>query len=148
MKGSIACRIMLSLLSLCLPGTVMSQVEDDFSDGDFNNGRLWTGDSAAFVVMNEVLKLNSTGSDSSFLITDGIQVLDTMEWRFRIHLDFAPSGFNYARYYLCSDSDDLKSPLSCYFLQFVEASSSDTLVQSKHIGVYISLTASSTHNLS
>jgi hypothetical protein len=138
---------MLSLLSLCLPGTVMSQVVDDFSDGDFNNGRLWTGDSAAFVVMNEVLKLNSTGSDSSFLITDGIQVLDTMEWRFKIRLDFAPSGFNYARYYLCSDSDDLKSPLSGYFLQFGESGSADAVALYKQIGTSISLITRATDSL-
>lgn len=127
MKGMIACRIMFNLLCLLWPGVLLSQVWDDFNDGDFSNGVNWTGDTAQFAVNGGVLQLNSTGSDSSFLVTSGLQLSDTIEWRFKIRMDFSPSSLNYARYYLCSGNADLCDSLSGYFLQFGESGSGDAV---------------------
>ncbi len=127
MKGSIACRILFSLFALFVPGGLRSQIWEDFSDGNFNNGVHWFGDTMDFVVNNGVLQLNAAGSDTSLLACAGIPSADTMEWRVRLKLDFAPSAYNYARYYLCSDDSNLASSLSAYYLQFGEAGSSDAI---------------------
>ncbi len=128
MKGSIVCRVLLCLLSLFRPDSLMAQVWDDFSDGDITNGVVWTGDTGAFTVNSGVLKLNNTGSDSSYLVTALSSVNDTMEWSVRVRLNFAPSSLNYLRVYLSSTQQDLKSALDGYFLQFGETGSSDAIV--------------------
>ena len=128
MKGSIACRMMLCLLSLFRPGLVFAQVWDDFSDGDFTQGVLWSGDSGAFVVDDETLQLNSTGSDSSFLSTSMPFAGDTLEWQGRLRLNFAPSSLNLVRVYLAASVQNLESSLSGYFLQVGETGGADTWV--------------------
>ena len=110
MKGSIACRVLLSLLSLFRPGLVFAQVWEDFSDGDFTQGVWWSGDSGAFVVDDETLQLNSTGSDSSFLSANMAFVADTVEWQGRVRLNFSPSSLNLARVYLAASAQNLHGP--------------------------------------
>ncbi|MBL7924923.1 MAG: lamin tail domain-containing protein [Bacteroidia bacterium] len=134
MKGSIACRLLLALLSLGVPCKVMAQLWDDFSDGDFSNGVLWRGDTVQFVVSNGVLQLNSTGSDSSFISALLPQQGDTLEWRFKLKLPFSPSSQNYARFYLVSGSDSLEGPVQAYFLQFGESGAADAIVLCRQDG--------------
>ena len=137
MKGSIACRVLLCLLSLLRPDLLVAQVGDDFGDGDIINGVVWSGDTGAFTVNSGVLKLNSSGSDSSFLAVSLGNVSDTMEWSVQVKLNFAPSSLNYLRIYLSSDQSNLKSALNGYFLQLGETGSADAIVLSRQNGYQI-----------
>jgi hypothetical protein len=133
-KGLFACR--LAVLGMCLASAVgvKAQVMDDFSDGNLSSAPAWTGDTGQFVVSGGLLQLNGTGSDSSYLVTSYSMVSDTMEWRVKVKMSFAPSGSNYARYYLFADSSNLEGPQDGYFLQFGESGSADAVVLYKQDG--------------
>ncbi|MFM1744302.1 MAG: hypothetical protein RLZZ630_239 [Bacteroidota bacterium] len=115
----------ISVFFVMLSQSVGAQVLDDFNDGDFIQGTPWTGDSLQFIVDNGELRLFSTGSDSSSLVTLFQSGIDTLEWRFRLRMPFAPSSQNYVRYYLWVDAADLEGPLNGFYLQFGETGSAD-----------------------
>jgi Lamin Tail Domain/CHU_C Type IX secretion signal domain len=133
-KGLFACR--LAILWMCLTSTLRmnAQVIDDFSDGDLSLAPSWEGDTGQFVVSGGFLQLNSTGSDSSFIVTSYSTISDTMEWRVKVKMSFSPSSSNYARYYLFADNSNLEGPQQGYFLQFGESGSADAVVLYKQDG--------------
>jgi len=107
----------LFLLFYYFPVLAFSQVQDDFSDGNFSQNPSWTGDSIQFEINTENrLHLLSSGSDTSFLATENSRVRDT-EWNFWVKLSFNTSTNNFARYYLVSDREDLDGQLQGYFVQ-------------------------------
>ena len=101
-----------------LPFIAFSQIQDDFSDGDFSNNPTWNGDDAQFKInTSKKLQLNSSGSDTSYLSTTN-SLLNNTEWRFYIKQSFNSSSNNHSRIYLVSDQANLKSNLNGYFIQF------------------------------
>lgn len=110
----------LTIIILALsifPTTAYSQINEDFSDGDFTNNPTWTGDDSLFVVENEVLRSNNTGAANYYLSTPNAEI-DDAEWSFYIKLDFATSGANYVDVYLVADNNDLSAVQNGYFLRF------------------------------
>ncbi|REJ80165.1 MAG: hypothetical protein DWQ44_13110 [Bacteroidetes bacterium] len=109
--------------------SVCAQVQDDFSDGNFNSNPVWQGDTGDFNVnASGQLQLNATIAGASQLTTQFIASLNTPhEWSFYIRQNFSPSSSNYGRVYLVSDQHNLKGPLNGYFLQFGEALSADAI---------------------
>ncbi|MGF1564682.1 MAG: lamin tail domain-containing protein [Flavobacteriales bacterium] len=112
-----------------------AQVNDDFNDGDFTNGTLWSGTDADFIVnASNRLQLNSAAAGQSYLSTSFTETsLDDKEWRFYIRQSFAGSGNNYSRVYLTSNQANLSFTGSAsagangYFLLFGEAGSEDAI---------------------
>ncbi|MEI6172774.1 MAG: lamin tail domain-containing protein [Bacteroidota bacterium] len=97
--------------------TARGQVKDDFSDGNFTENPVWTGDIAQFEVNSaRQLQLHSTGTDTSVLVTHNARMTNT-EWSFMIKLAFNTSSNNFARIYLASDTSALQVQLNGYFLQ-------------------------------
>ncbi len=110
--------ILLFLLFACIPLVGISQIQDDFSDGDFTSNPVWTGNDAQFKISNtKKLQLNSSGADTSYLSTPNV-LLNNTEWRFYIKQSFNSSSNNHSRIYLVSDQANLKSNLNGYFIQF------------------------------
>jgi len=95
------------------------QLSEDFSDGDFTNAPVWTGDSDLFIVDNGILRSNSPDAANYFLSTSS-SLVDDAQWEFWINLDFATSGANYVDVYLMADSEDLSAVENGYFLRFGE----------------------------
>ncbi|MCK4287817.1 MAG: hypothetical protein KAW86_01310, partial [Bacteroidales bacterium] len=113
--------ICLFIPILLLPFTGLSQINENFSDGDFTNNPTWVGDAGQFQInSSDQLQLNSSDAGESYLSTENY-LINEIEWRFWIKLSFSPSGNNNTRVYLVSDNPDLKEPLNGYFLQFGEA---------------------------
>jgi len=122
----VAFRKIQLLLLFILPGTSFGQITDNFTDGDFTSVLAWTGNDTDFTVnTNLQLQLNSSGTSTSYLVTENTQPLDDCEWNFSIRLAFSPSSSNYARVYLVSDQADLSAGLHGYYLQFGEAQTND-----------------------
>ncbi len=120
------------LFLLFLPVFVFSQVTDNFTDGDFTNDPIWTGDNAKFEVNSSYqLHLNTTGADTSILCT-GNSAMNNTEWNFWIKLSFQTSANNNARVYLVSDQQDISGSLNGYFVQVGE--SNDSLALFKQTG--------------
>jgi len=113
-------------ITILIPLALHAQVRDDFSDGNFTSNPEWTGDTSAFTVNSQhQLQLNSSGSDTSCLVTQGF-ALASREWSFWIKMSFNTSLNNYARIYLGSDTRDLKGNTNAIYIQ--AGGSGDSLV--------------------
>lgn len=101
------------LSSLCS----YSQVKDDFTDGDFTNNPVWSGEVDRFKIDKKgQLKLNDVDKlGDAYLSTPSLLVRNTT-WSFYVHLYFNPSANNYAMFFLTSSSPDLSGILDGYLL--------------------------------
>jgi hypothetical protein len=104
-------------LALCLAGCFAlashAQFTDNFDDGDFTTGTLWSGDDALFTVVSGQLRSNSPGAANYQLSTASTQATDA-QWEFFLNLKFATSGANYVDVYLMSSAADLASGVNGY----------------------------------
>ena len=115
------------LLLLLLPLSLVAQVTDDFSDGDFTQNPTWSGTAEQYTVNNsKQLQLNAEGEGTAYLSLP-ITEYETMEWQFWIREAFAPSGNNYSDVWLSADNADLSQATQGYFLRFGEGGSSDAI---------------------
>lgn len=95
-----------------------TSINEDFSDGDFINNPIWQGQETKFEVdTSGQLHLNDTSANSPAYLVTGSGVTNSANWEFFVHLDFPPSGSNFARVYLVSDQEDLGASLNGYFVQ-------------------------------
>src|SRR2546421_10766903 len=99
MKKIFAIIFLLTLTNVCL-----SQVFDDFTDGDFTSNPAWSGSSSQFIInASNQLQLNNTVAGQSYLSTPfSANNLDNYEWQVYVKQSFSPSGSNYGRVYLVS----------------------------------------------
>ncbi|MEZ4825390.1 MAG: lamin tail domain-containing protein [Bacteroidia bacterium] len=107
--------------------SLSAQFSDDFSDGDFTQNPVWSGDSALFLVNTEG-ELQSAGlpaTDTIFLSTRDSLSLQK-EWRFYLRYEFAPSTSNLIRIYLVSDTPTLTDALHGYFVGAGESGNEDS----------------------
>ena len=102
-----------------------AQFTDNFSDGNFTINPTWVGNDTDFTISTGQLRLNSSGTDTSYLSTANSQPLNNCEWNFWIRLNFSPSSSNFGRIYLVSDQQNTTGTLSGYYLQFGEALTND-----------------------
>ena len=112
-------RKILLFLFLFIAKVSFSQVNDNFSDGDFIQNPVWTADlSTNFIVLNQQLRSNSATANSSFYISTPNSKALNCSWEFDVNLQFATSGANYVDVYLISNVADLKSTnINGYFLR-------------------------------
>ena len=110
-------------------GSVHSQINEDFTDGDFINNPIWVGTNPDFIVNTlEQLQVNNTLGDTSYLTTPhGLTTLDNKEWRFLVKQSFSPSSSNYGRIFLSADNSNLTLVQTGYYLQFGEALALDAI---------------------
>jgi len=104
------------LLVICQLG--ISQLSDDFADGDITNNPVWSGDTANYEVnLSLMMHLNAPAqTDTSYLSTPSSSI-NNATWEFYIQMDFNPSSSNYAKVYLVSDQANFKNPLNGYFVK-------------------------------
>lgn len=109
--------------------TVISQISDNFNDGDFTSNPTWSGTSADYIVNPSLeLQLNNTIASISYLSTaHGLTDLNNKEWHFHVRQSFSPSGSNFGRVYLTASSADLTSDPDGFYLQFGEGGSLDAV---------------------
>ncbi|MDP1621828.1 MAG: lamin tail domain-containing protein [Bacteroidales bacterium] len=112
----IVCIVCITCI-VCIPFIAPSQVQDDFSDGNFTKNPEWIGDTSQFKINAAgQLQLNSAGSDTSWLFTRSSPVKKT-EWSFWMKLSFNTSANNHARIYLTADTTDFHFMANSCFLQ-------------------------------
>ncbi|NQV01490.1 MAG: hypothetical protein HQ542_02510, partial [Bacteroidia bacterium] len=117
--------------------TLMAQVSDGFSDGDFTHNPRWEGDSLHFEVNSaKQLHLKWAGSDTSFLATPNSRLNET-EWNFWVKLSFNTSANNFMKVYLTADQMELDQPLNGYFLQVGGGNDSISLIKQTGDGVHL-----------
>ena len=115
------------ILLFLLPLTIVAQVTDDFSDGDFTQNPAWTGTMDKFIVNNNLqLQLDAEEAGTAYLSLP-VQEYESMEWQFWIREAFSPSGNNFTDVWLCADNADLSQVTQGYFLRFGVGGSSDAI---------------------
>jgi hypothetical protein len=107
--------------------SVFSQVDDNFTDGNFNSLPEWKGDLTAFTINSgKQLQTTQNASAQTFsLATTNLLAVNT-KWEFFVQLNFDPSTNNQIRIYLTSDNENLKGSLNGYFIQIGETGSTDS----------------------
>jgi hypothetical protein len=127
----------IALFFFFITSFASAQVTDNFTDGDFTNAPVWSGDAAEFIVnASQQLQLNNTIAGASYLSTASPGAsIDNFQWNFYIKQTFAPSGSNYGRVYLVSDQANLEGALNGYYLQFGEAGSLDAVELFRQTGL-------------
>ncbi|MFI5219913.1 MAG: lamin tail domain-containing protein [Bacteroidia bacterium] len=136
----------LFVLLAFIPCLTFGQLTEDFTDGNFTNNPVWSGDASEFIVNGaQQLQLNAAVAGISYLsVGNNSATLDNTTWQFFIHLNFSPSSNNYARVYLVSDQSNLEGPLNGYYLQFGEDLSNDPIELFKQTGTTSTSVASGT----
>ncbi|WP_207424068.1 lamin tail domain-containing protein [Desertivirga brevis] len=98
----------------------LSQVNDNFDDGNFVSNPAWTGSNSSndFTVVNNQLRSNSTTASSNFYLSTRSTLASACTWEFYCNLQFATSGANYVDIYLISDQQNLQVPaINGYFVR-------------------------------
>ncbi|NOY51686.1 MAG: lamin tail domain-containing protein [Chlorobi bacterium] len=117
----------LFTLICLLPILAFTQINEDFSDGNFTQNPPWTGDTENFTINGDlVLRLDDDGAGESGLFTNNSLGINC-EWRFWVKLSFSPSANNNARIYLLSENGDFVNQANAYFLQLGESGSDDAI---------------------
>ena len=101
-----------SLLISCFLFSALSlsaQVTDDFSDLDYTDSPVWTGDYASFFV-NQYSQLQSKAQSAGFhYLSTPSDINQDAEWRLWCRIATSTSAYNNLRFYvLSSDSDPLQ----------------------------------------
>jgi len=127
-------RVFFIFLIILHSQVIFAQFTDDFSDGNFTDSPSWIGDSSKFEIdsTNKLHTKLDTLSGEISLVTQS-KVAKNAVWEFESIYLFEPSTSNYARVYLMSDQQDLKSNLNGYFVKIggVSGVSDDVCLYSK-----------------
>ncbi len=104
------------------------QVNDNFSDGDFTQNPVWTGDVSLWQVNgDQELQSNGNAATESIYLSTVSTLLSETEWRFYVRYSAGgPSSSNKIRFYLASDQADLNGDLNGYFVEVGETGSDDS----------------------
>ncbi len=134
-----------SLLSLfllfCISTLSFSQLNDNFTDGDFSANPVWTGNTADWIV-NPAFQLqsNNTTLNSAFYLSTPNTLATTAQWDFYAQLTFNPSGANYVDVYLTASAADIsQSSNSGYFVRLGNTDDEISLYRKDATGVSVKI---------
>ncbi len=128
-----------------VPTVALSQITDDFNDGDFSNNPTWLGTVADYQVnTSQQLQLNAAVAGTSYLyLPHNLTDFNGKEWRFWVRQNFAGSANNYGRIYLIASATDLSTDPDGVYLQMGEAGSTDAVrLMQRNGGVTTTICAS------
>jgi len=115
MKGYL---ILFIILKPAIFYSAFAQINDDFSDGNFNENPTWQGETSDFIInSNMQLQLNAAAENSQSYLSTTSEIINNAEWSFYVKLEFNPSSNNYMDIYLVSDNADLTAPINGYFVR-------------------------------
>ena len=119
----------LAFIILLSCHSVLSQITEDFSDGNFTNNPSWNGTMSDYVVNSDLaLQLNNSIATTSYLsIENNLNNSNDNEWRFWVKQSFSPSSANFGRIFLTSDNEDLSNCQNGFYIQLGESGSNDAI---------------------
>jgi hypothetical protein len=125
-------RVFFVVLSLLFFYNFNAQINESFTDGDFNSNPTWTlSANNDFSVNAGQLKSANTTSNSFFYISTTNTISTNCTWEFWINLQFSTSGSNYVDAYLISDNTNLlSSSINGYFVRIGNISDDISLYKS------------------
>ncbi len=100
-------RIFIAIILFLTPIVTFAQIEQDFSDVSEYNLDEWIGNKSHFTIYSNTLSLNKPGESGESYLSYPSVMADTMQWVFRLTLNFNPSSYNYSRIALICPSSDI-----------------------------------------
>ncbi|MEI8202045.1 MAG: lamin tail domain-containing protein [Bacteroidota bacterium] len=122
------------LFLLFFPVLCNAQINDDFSDGDFTNNPVWTGNDTSFVVENYELRSNGPQSAATLYLSTPSTLLMNTEWDFLIDLKFNPTISNFVRVYLVSDAANVNNAQNAYYVEIGQTNADNIKFYKKVLG--------------
>lgn len=97
----------------------VAQLSDSFSDGDFTNNPVWSGQTSEWIInAGGQLQSNHTTTNSNFYLSTTNARATEAQWDFWVRLGFNPSGANFADVYLTASNGNLTlSNTTGYFVR-------------------------------
>jgi hypothetical protein len=113
---SFTAKIFITFLLCGLSQLALAQLKEDFSDNNFTDDPVWTGDDSKFIVEAGRLRLHASAEEGLGFLSTASGVTENAVWEFKVSMEFNPSSGNYARIYIMSDQADLSGPLNGFFV--------------------------------
>ena len=122
-------RLKIAIVLLLSYHSVLSQITEDFSDGNFTNNPSWNGTISDYIVNSDLaLQLNNSEAATSYLsIENNLNNSNDNEWRFWVKQSFSPSSAKFGRIFLTSDNEDLSNCQNGFYIQLGESGSNDAI---------------------
>ncbi|WP_205720243.1 lamin tail domain-containing protein, partial [Fodinibius halophilus] len=113
-------KYLLLLVLFSIPSFVAGQtvtIDDDFSDGDHTNNPSWTDSESKYIVNGSNQLQLDAPSESSEAVISTSSTAAYGEWEALVELDFNPSGSNLSRFYIISDTQNMKGDVTGYYVE-------------------------------
>ncbi len=111
-------KLILHIILICIALQGSAQFVEDFNDGDYTTGSLWSGDDIKWEVLDTILSSNSEVANDTFFLSTPVTTLPGLEWRIFMNLKFQTSSNNYVDVYLLSNNANLKATdVNGYFVR-------------------------------
>lgn len=118
-----------------LPISCISQIIENFDDGDFsdNDPLIWTTSTLSgtndFVIINGEIQSNGPAATATLYLSTDLSIdfdNSDVEWIFKVRYSGgAPSSSNYIKVFLMSNAPDLFTDVEGYYLKMGESGSTD-----------------------
>ena len=109
----------LCFLLLCAY-TAHSQLNENFTDGDYTNNPAWGTSASGDWIINasQQLQSNNQVASSTFYISTASTLATTAQWEFYSQITFNPSSTNYIDVYLTASASDItQTTVTGYFVR-------------------------------
>ncbi len=114
----------------CSFGVLRAQISENFDGNALSS--TWKGDVSKFEIEDGKLVLSDDGNAGTSFISTYSTAMDDCLWETTVRLGFKPSGSNFVRIYLTSNSIDFTEPMEGYYLQIGNADRKVLLYQMKN----------------
>ncbi len=106
------------LFFLFIPGSVVGQISENWSDTFFSSNPEWKGDTCKYSIDDNthILSLNAESVSSEACIYTSSYSIDNASWEFSVQFDFNPSSSNYCKIYLCGNQSEINDQLTGYYV--------------------------------
>ncbi len=106
------------LFFLFIPGTVLGQITENWTDTIFSSYPVWSGDTSKFTIDKDehILSLNAESVTSEACLSTSSNSINDATWEISVQLDFNPSSNNYCKIYLSSNQSEINDQLTGYYV--------------------------------
>ena len=130
--------LLLTITILIFNLNSRAQLTENFSDGDFTNNPVWSGNVSDFIV-NPAFQLqsNNTIANSSFYLSTASNKATEAVWEFYTNLTFNTSSTNYVDVYVtASDADLSANSTSGYLIRIGGTADEVCLYKKSNTGIF------------
>lgn len=124
-----------AVLPVFLALNLKAQFKENFDDGNLHSNPKWKGDTAKLKVISGKLQSQSSVVNDKFYLSTSSKSVEKTQWEFLINLQFNTSSANYVDVFLTSDSANLLSNNSGYFLRIGNTTDNISLLKKSGVSL-------------